>query len=140
MQITRVGVEQRELRLRGLDHPGVAVPDERHVVVNVEVRPAGFVVQILHPAAHDLQRMLIRDTQISSQPGLPRGKRLPERRLFRWKSIGRNSEQQIWIRREARPYRTLRSVGHTRKIGPQLKHVEDDLKMEVWRPAAILLC
>jgi len=81
------------------------VPHERHVVVNVEIRSPRVVIQILHPPAHDLQRMLVRDTQIFSHQGLPRGKCLRELRLFCWKALSWNSEQQIWIRRETRPLR-----------------------------------
>src|SRR5204863_1770248 len=139
VKIARVGVEQRELRLRRLHHTRMAVPHKRHVVVNVEIRPARFVVHILHPAAHDLQRMLVRDTQIFSHQGLPRGKCFRELRLFRWKAFGWNSKQKIWIRREACPNRTLRSISNTRKVGAQLEQIENDLKMKVWRPAPVLL-
>ena len=53
MEIARIGIEQRELCLRRLDHARMAVADERHVVVNVEIGAARLVVQILHPATHD---------------------------------------------------------------------------------------
>ena len=61
VQIPRVGVEQRKLRLRRLNHARVAVPHQRHIVVDVEIRSPRVVIQILHPAAHDFQRALIRD-------------------------------------------------------------------------------
>src|SRR5260370_32239444 len=100
VKIARVRVEQRELRLRLLDHARVAVPYERHVVVNVEIRPPRIVIQILHPPANNFQRALIRDAEVLPQHGWARGKCLRELRLFRWKTTGRNSEQEIWISRE----------------------------------------
>src|SRR5437016_6002548 len=99
MKIARVGVEQRELRLRRLDHAWVAVPYERHVVVNVEVRAPRVVIQILHPSANDFQRTLIRDAEIFPQQSAARGKRSAECRFFHWKAVGRNSKQKIWVRR-----------------------------------------
>src|SRR6266849_3427476 len=140
VKIARVRVQQRKLRLRRLDHARVAVPYERHVVVNVEIRTPRIVIQILHPSANNFQRALIRDAEVFSQQGAARGKCLRELLLFRWKTIGRNSDQQICIRREARPYGTLRSISNARKIGPQIQHIQNDLKMNVWRPPPIFLC
>src|SRR6266481_1464687 len=140
VKIARVGVKQRELRLRRLHHTRVAVPDERHVIVNVEIRSPRIVIQILHPPANDFQRALIRDAEVFPKQGAPCGKWLPESRFFGRKAIGRNSEQEIWSRRETRPYGTLRSSSNTWKIGPQLEQIENDLKMNVWRPAPVFLC
>src|SRR6267143_3876414 len=140
VKIARVGVEERELRLRRLDHARVAVSHERHIVVNVEIRSPRVVVQMLHPPANDFQRTLIRNAEVLPQQGAARGKCLWELRLFRWKTTGRNSEQEIRIRRETRPYGTLRSISNTRKIGAKLEQIENDLKMNVWRPATVLLC
>ncbi len=113
---------------------------ERHVVVNVKIRSPRVVIQMLHPPANDFQRALIRDAEVFPQQGAACGKRLRELRLFRWKTVGWNSKQEIRIRRETRPYGTLRSISNTRKIGAKLKQIENDLKMNVRRPAAVLLC
>ena len=53
--------------------------------------------------------------------------------------IGWNSEQQIWIRREARPHCALRSVSNARKIDAEFKQIQDDLKMNVWHPPAVFI-
>ena len=76
VQVARVGVEQRQLRLGGVHHARVAVADNRHIVVHVEKRAPSFVIQILHPAAHKLERLLIRDAQVAADPRPPRGQRL----------------------------------------------------------------
>ena len=67
MQITRVGVEERRLLLDGLDDTGVAVTDMRYIVVQIDVRATGVVVQVLHPAANDLERLFVRDAQIVTE-------------------------------------------------------------------------
>ena len=50
----------------GFDDARMAVADVRHVVVRVEVAAALVVVQILHPSAHDLHRIAIRDAEIAA--------------------------------------------------------------------------
>src|SRR5260370_12571396 len=107
MKVARVGIEQRKLRLRRMDHGGVAVPHERHVVVDIQIRSPRVVIQILHPPANDFQRTLIRNAETICQQGAACGKRFAESRLSGWKAIGWNSQQQIRIWRKASPHWTL---------------------------------
>src|ERR1700730_3592391 len=98
MKIARIGVEEGKLVLRGFDDPRMAVPDERYVIVCVKIRSAGLIVEILHPAAHNFQRVLIRDGQISSKERAAPREGLRGIRFFSRKSIGRNSQQEIGVR------------------------------------------
>ena len=68
VQVARVGVEHAHLPLRRRHHARVVVSHVRHVVVRVQVLAALVVEQVLFPAAHDLERILIRDGQVTSQP------------------------------------------------------------------------
>src|SRR5260370_3660511 len=140
MKVARVGIEQRKLRLRRLDHAGGAVPRERHVVVDIQIRSAGVVIEILDPPANDFQRSRIRNAESICQKGAACGKRFAESRLSGWKAIGWNSQQQIRIWRKASPHWTLQSISHTGKIRAQLQQIENHLTMEMWRPAAVFLC
>ena len=71
MQIARIGIEQRELFLRGARHARVAVPHQRHIVVYIEIRAPRIVVEILHPATHDFQRPLVGNAEIVPQQRAP---------------------------------------------------------------------
>jgi len=61
VEIAGVGVEKGDLILDGADDARMTVPDERHVVVSVEIGAACIVVEELLPTADDFERMLIRD-------------------------------------------------------------------------------
>ena len=67
VQIASVGVEESDLILDGTNHTRVAVADERDVVVDVEKSAAGIVVEVLHPAAHNFERLVVRDAEIPSE-------------------------------------------------------------------------
>ena len=67
VQVARIGVQQRQLFLRGARHARVTVPHQRHIVVYVQIRPAGFVIKVLLPATHDFQRLIVRDVEIFPQ-------------------------------------------------------------------------
>ena len=137
VQVARVSVEQRQLCLGGLHHARVAVPHDRHIVVNVEKRSPTFVVQILHPATHKLERPRIGDAQVTADPCPAGGECLGLRWLGCGEALGGNAEDQIWIRREARPDRALAGIGHAGEIAIQVEQVSDDLEVQMWRPIAI---
>ncbi len=67
VEVARVGVEESDLLLDGAHDARVAVPDERHVVIDVEKGAARVVVEVLHPSAHNFQRLLIRNAEIFSE-------------------------------------------------------------------------
>ena len=67
VEVARVGVEQGDLLLHGANDARMAVADERHVVVNVEIGAAGVVVEELLPTADNFERMLIGDAEIFSE-------------------------------------------------------------------------
>ncbi len=71
MEVSRVGVENRHLFLCCLHDGGVTMSYVAHVVDRIEILPLVFVVQILHDAPHDLERLLVRDAQGGSDVPLP---------------------------------------------------------------------
>ena len=71
VQVSRVGVQRAHLIHRGLHDPWMRVPDVRNVVVGVKVLRAAVVEQVLHPAAGELHRVGVRETEIRAEPPLP---------------------------------------------------------------------
>ena len=114
----------------------MAVPHQRHIVVCVEIRAPGIVVEILHPPAHDFQRALVGKAQVLSQQHAPLLESLP---FLGRKAIPGNAQQEIRIRRKACPHRSLGSVSDSGKVRAKIQQIENDLEMNMRRPAAILL-
>src|SRR5258708_18334493 len=54
--------------------------------------------------------------------------------------MGGIPKKKVGSGREARQKRTLRSASHAGKTGAPRKQIENHLKMEVRRPAAVFLC
>ena len=71
VQVARVRVEHAHLLRRRLHDAGMRVAHVRDVVVRVEVSTARVVVQILHPAAHDFQRLAIPEPHVRSNEPPP---------------------------------------------------------------------
>src|ERR1700675_908385 len=67
VEIARIGVEERELLLHGLDHARMTMTNERDVVVNVEKGAARVVVKVLHPSADNFEWVLIRNAEILAE-------------------------------------------------------------------------
>ena len=80
---------------------------ERNIIVNVEKGAAGVVVQVLHPSTHDLQRLMIGNTEISSEELAASRKSFYRTRFRLGETLSRNAEQQIGIGRERSPHRAL---------------------------------
>ena len=59
MEVSRVGVENPDLLLRGLHDGGVTMSHMAHVVDRIEILPLVFIVQILHDAPHDFEWLLV---------------------------------------------------------------------------------
>src|SRR6266567_2505482 len=59
VQVTRVGVEYRHLFLCCLDHARMAMTNVSNVVNRVQVGASVLVVQVLHPAAYNVERLLV---------------------------------------------------------------------------------
>lgn len=55
------------------------------------------------------------------------------------KAIGGNANHKIWVGGEAGPDFALRGKGDAGEIGVEVEQVEDELEVEVRRPAAIFL-
>src|SRR5947207_11016451 len=119
--------------------PWVYVPNDLHVIVNIQIRSPRNVIQKLHPATNDFQRALIRDSEIFPQQAATRGKRFAKSWLLRRETIQRNAKQKIWVWREARPNCALRTVRNAKKIRVQVKQIDNDLKMNVWHPSAVFI-
>jgi hypothetical protein len=64
VQVPRIGVQHEHLLGRRLHDTRVAVTHVGHVVVCVQVSPSGVVVEVLHPAAYDLDRLSICHGQV----------------------------------------------------------------------------
>ena len=75
----------------------MAVPDQRHIVVHIEIGAPRVVVEVLHPAPHNFQRTLVGNAEIFPQQSAALFKRLLKTRFLRGKTIRGNSQQKIWI-------------------------------------------
>jgi hypothetical protein len=127
VQIAGVGVEQGQLRLCCPHHARVAVAHMRHVVVHIEKRAAAVIIQVLLPAAHDLERPAVRDAQVAADARLACGQRRFERRRRRRKALGR----------DAKPYVARAGGRHAGVVAPEVQQVEDDLNVQMRRPVAV---
>ena len=137
VQIACVGVEDGYLVLHSANYPRMRVTDERNVIVDVQKSATGVIEKILPPAANDFQWMAVRDAEIFAQQRAACRERLVKRGSGRWKMAGGNAEDEVGIGRKAEPDRTLGGEGHAGKIGGAIEKVENNLKMQMRRPAAI---
>ena len=137
VEIARVGVQDSELVLHSANDARMRVTDEGNIVVDIEERAAGVVEEILFPAANDFQRMAVGDAEISAEEGAASGKGSVERRSGRRKMAGRNAYDEIGIGRQTEPDGALGGESYTGKIRGTIEKVENDLKMNMRRPAAI---
>src|SRR5215469_4649391 len=110
----------------------MAVANQGNIVVNVKKSPAGFIVEILPPAAHDLQRLVVTDAEVSSEQSAAHFERLFFRRLA--EIFYRHDQPRVW--RQTFPDLALTRVGNAGKIRGEIEIVNDDLKMQVGRPVA----
>ncbi len=122
-----------------LHYARVAVAHEGHVVVNVEEGAACVVVKILHPSAHDFQRLMVRNGEIFPEQVAASSESVRGIWLLAREALGRNAEQQIGVRGERSPDVALGCVSNSGKIGTVVKQVHDDLEMKVRRPAAVFV-
>ena len=63
MQVARVGVEHRHLLLSRFNHVGMTVTDVTDIVDCIKVGAAILVVEVLHPAPYNLERLLVGDAE-----------------------------------------------------------------------------
>src|SRR5262249_38594794 len=85
----------------------MAVAYVRHVVVSVQISPALFVEQILHPPSNDLDRLSVCDAQVLADVFATGRERFSFVRSPRRKTIFRYSENQIRVPRKAPPHVAL---------------------------------
>jgi hypothetical protein len=75
MEVAGVSRKESRLPLNRSDHRGVGMPDVRHVVVDIQVRPPLGVVQPDSRSAHQVQRLFIKQFGAGAhQPMTPREK------------------------------------------------------------------
>ena len=137
VQVPRVGVEEGQLLLRGADDARVGVAHERDVVVRVEVGAPGLVVEVLRPAAHDLERPAVRDREVAPEEAPSRGQRLRGGLFLGREAIRGDAQQEVGVGRQARPQLPLAGQGDPGKVRVPLEQVEDHLEVEVGRPVAV---
>ena len=137
MQIPRVGVENPHLTSPRFDDAWMAVAHVGHVVVGVEEDPSGLIVERLHPAADDLERLAVPEAQVSSKAAAAYRQGLRFGNLRRCLRRGRQAEQPRRIGAERSPDGALTGPADPGKVRAQPKQVEDHLEVEVGRPSAI---
>src|SRR5262245_31622172 len=115
----------------------MAVAYVRHVVVSVQIPPALFVEQILHPPSNDLDRLSVCDAQVLADVFATSRERFSFVRSPRRKTVFRYAENQIRVRRKAPPDVALARAADAGKIAIPTEQVGDDLKVQVRRPPAI---
>ena len=101
VQVACIGVEYRHLLLPRFDHAGMAVSNMTDVVDGVEVGTAILVVQVLHRASHDLERLLIRDAQRSADVLYPRLQDLLDSQAIRGKTLRGDARDHVGIGAQA---------------------------------------
>ena len=111
------------------------MPNVRHVVVGVEVLPTGLVVDEPHPASHELDRRSVAEFQARPEPLLPVGERLRTRHSDGCRR--QQTENAVRIRRQLRPDRLFARPGDTGEVRAQVQQVENNLKVQVWRPTPV---
>jgi hypothetical protein len=137
VEIARVGVEDGELILHGANDARMRMADEWDIIVDVEEGTTGVVEEILLPAANDFERVRVRDAEIFAEQGAASGEGFFERG---WRKLsGRNTQDQIRVGRESEPDRTLGGKRDTGKICRVIEKIENDLEVEMSRPAAVFV-
>ena len=137
VEIAGVRVQEGHLVLNRADDAGMAVADEGDVVVGVEIGPPGLVVEILHPAADDLQGFAVGDAEIAAEEPPARGQGL---RFFRFpggKAVGGDAQDQVGVRGEAGPERAPGGGGDAGEVPVETEKVQDDLDVDVRPPIAV---
>jgi hypothetical protein len=137
VEIASIGVEDGDLVLHRVNHTRMRVTHEGNVIVDVQESAAGVIEQILTPATNDFERVSVGDSEIFSEEGAARGESFVERGRGLRKIGSGNAEDEIGIGRKTQPDGTLGGKGNTGKIGGAIEKVENDLEMEMRRPAAI---
>ncbi len=136
VQVARVRVEQPHLALARGDHPRVAVSHMRHVVDRVQERPSLGVEEGRPLAADDLQRS--RFVVNGHGPAEGRAALDVERPRVGLPGVARvQAEQGCGVRAQAGPGAAPGRGGHAGEVAGSPEAVEDDLEVEVGRPAAV---
>ena len=136
VQVARVGVEQPHLALARGDHPRVAVPHMRHVVDRVQERPSLGVEEGRPLAADDLQRSRL----VVDGHGPAEGRAALDVKRVRVclpGVAGVQSEQRRGVGTQAGPGAAPRRGRHAGEVAGPVEPVEDDLEVQVGRPAAV---
>ena len=137
MQVARIGVQHRHLLLPRSHHTRVTVPHVAHVVDRVKVGATVLIVQVLHPAAHNLERLAIRDTERWADMLRPHFTNLLTVALVGRKKLHGNTHDEVRIGTQAQPDIALARKRHTGEIAYAVEQVGDDLQVQVRWPAAI---
>ncbi len=137
MQIARVRVEQSHLLLPGFDDTRVAVPDMADVVDAIQISPPIFVVEVLHPAAHDLERVTVRDAEGFADMLRPQAADVLAAQTIAGKILGGHANDEVGIGTQAEPDLALAGARHAWEFAFFIEQVGDDLEMEMRRPVAI---
>src|SRR5262245_8002791 len=81
---------------------------------------------------------MVRYAQVAANPRAPLAQRGSLGRLGRREALGRNTQDRVWVGRQALPDLALAGQPHTREVAPQVEQVEDDLEVQVRRPVAVV--
>src|SRR5947209_16688968 len=81
-----------------------------------EIRAPVLIVKILHVAPHNLERIRVRNAQISADALLTNSENILNTHRFRREALGWDAEHEIWVWTDAEPERTLARTRHTGEI------------------------
>src|SRR5262245_20706940 len=93
---------------------------------------------MLAPAAHDFQRLPVGDAQVTAEQLATARHCFLGSALYGPDLFFRNSQQQVRIRAQTCPDRAFGSPRNSGKLRPAVEQIQNDLEMEMRRPAAIL--
>src|SRR6266404_1783283 len=76
VKVARIRIDHGHLSLSGFNYARVTMAHVGHIVVSIEILSIFLVIEVLHRAAYDLDRIVVGDTQISTEQPFPRGQGL----------------------------------------------------------------
>ena len=115
------------------------MPHMRHIVVGVQIAPPGFIVKVLHPAAHNLQRLAVTDADIPASVAAARSQQCLRGMRSRAGCCRhcRNSKYQVRVGRDAAPNFALAGQRTAIEVAGNVEHVGDDLEVHMRPPVAV---
>jgi len=141
MEIAGVCVEDSYLLAGSADNTRMAMTHVSDVIDRVEVGLAVLVVEVLSEATNNLEGMPVGNAQIRTEvfPTKPENLLLGPHRKGWGRKFFDHTENKRGVGTEVKPYLFLTRRSRPRKIPPPSEKVNDDLEVDMGRPATVLL-